>query len=199
MFAGPSSALLMIPNIEPTWPAGGADFWLIGNDSLLWPSKLDSSSVGGLPCLNPAAEMLSDGALNSSGCIWYSTSTLAQAFQAWHFNIFSNLTIIETTYKRTVGCISSNNNFPDTWAISTNAAIGLLSDKLVDFWQEAIGHAPITRKRTSSYHNFFYRIPEGTIVRVQTKLPAVRTRCLLHDNSTDSTTTLKVFATTLDC
>jgi hypothetical protein len=103
------------------------------------------------------------------------------------------LTIIETTYKRTVGCISSDNSFPDTWAISTNAAVGLLSNELVDFWGKAIIFAPITRRRTSSYHNFHYRIFEATIVRVQTKLPIVRTRCLLQDNSYDNTTTLKVF------
>ena len=68
VFAGPSSALLMIPNIV-IWPGGGADFWLIGNSSSLWPSQLGISSISGSSCLNPTPEMLSNSALNASGCI----------------------------------------------------------------------------------------------------------------------------------
>jgi hypothetical protein len=194
VFAGPSSALLMIPNIEPTWPAGGADFWLIGNNSTLWPSSLDSSSAGGPFCLNPTAQMLSEGALNSSGCIWYSTSAIAQAFQAWHLHKFYNISITETTYKHTVGVIPSDPTYNDTWALSSNPAAGLLSDQLAAVWQEAVYHAPVTQKSTrSSYHNFDFRIYEGTIAKVQTKLPAVRTRCILWDNTFDNTKFLGVF------
>jgi hypothetical protein len=170
-----------------------ADFWLIGNSSTLWPSSLDSSSAGGPFCLNPTAQMLSDGALNSSGCIWYSTSAIAQAFQAWHFHKFYNISITETTYKRTVGVIPSDPSYNDTWALSSNPAAGLLSDQLAAVWQEAVYHAPVTQKSTSSYHNFDFRIYEGTIAKVQTKLPAVRTRCNLWDNVFDNTKFLGVF------
>ncbi|KAE9377418.1 hypothetical protein N431DRAFT_451620 [Stipitochalara longipes BDJ] len=131
--------------------------------------------------------MLSKGGLNCSGCIWYSTSAVAQAFQASHFARFYNVSIIETTYKRTVGAVNIG---VDIWAISTNAAVGLLSDQLAGIWQQAAWYATIKRQITRSYHNLDYRIEEATTARVQTKLPVVRVCCNFFDNSTHDKTTL---------
>ena len=46
LFTGPSTALLVIPTQQSNWPAGGASFWLAGDDEDHWPSKLTALSTG---------------------------------------------------------------------------------------------------------------------------------------------------------
>ena len=109
--------------------------------------------------------------------------------QAWHFRGFANVTILETTYKRTVGFAGFYN---DGWAASTNAAVGLFSDVLAGAWIQAMGEAPLQRRKLTSYPNYRYRIREDTVARVQTPLPVVRSVCNLFVNSSDNITALEV-------
>lgn len=176
-FAGPSSALLMIPVVRSSWPGGGTTFWLVGDKDSLWPPTLNATSVGGTFCLNPTAEMLDQAILNTSGCIWYSTSNIGQALQAWHLNDgIRNLTIVDGSYERSVGYLASTNDYYDTWALSTNAAVGIWSNQLANGWEGAIFNAPIAQS-IGPYYGIKYRERESTIARIQTPLPVVRSKC----------------------
>src|SRR5271155_795712 len=52
--AGPSSAILMIPQ-NRTWPTGSINFYLNGTVDQLWPSILTGSDIGGPGCDLPEA------------------------------------------------------------------------------------------------------------------------------------------------
>ena len=100
LFAGPSAALLLIPTQRSNWPAGGASFWLAGDDNSLWPSKLTTSSIGGPDCAYASMQELSTGSLNFSGCIWAGYSLLAEAFQQRHFSSGIDLIVDDGVLKR---------------------------------------------------------------------------------------------------
>jgi hypothetical protein len=195
VFSGPSSALLMIPTLRHDWPGGGTDFWLVGDKAALWPTNLNSSTVGGDFCLNPTSTMLSQAALNTSGCIWYSTSVISQAVQIWHLNSeIRNLTITDGSYQRSIAyqASSDDHGYLDTWALSSSAAVGLFSNQLANYWEDAIFNAPVT-KTLGSYHTLKYRERSSSIAKIRTRLPVARTTCNLQtDVNFTSTTHLEV-------
>lgn len=191
--AGPSSALLMLPT-SGAWPGGGTPFYLIGNYSSLWPSYLGKDSVGGSACLSPSSEMLSRDALNTSGCIWYSASSLAQNIKDWHLNdLISKLTIVDISNERSITYIASMDpTYLDTWAVSSSAAIGLISSQIYHLWLSAIYYAPIVQPYFSFYHTLKYRIRSATTATVQSPLPVVRTRCNTYAGSFDHSNVVEV-------
>jgi hypothetical protein len=176
--AGPSSALLMIPPVR-YFPGGGTDFWLIGNQTSLWPLNLDAKAVSGASCLNATAEMLELRAANTSGCIWSSTSSIAEIAKGWQMSTFFNtMTIVDGLYQRSVSYRPSDwtSSYYDTWAVSSSCAIGGLSTKLSQIWYDAIYTAPITKK-IGSYGAMKYRAPTLSLAKATTQLPVARVRC----------------------
>jgi len=190
-FVGPSSAFLIIPTMRTNWAAGGADFWLRDNETTLWPKSLNSQSAGGSHCLNASAELVIQAPINSSGCVWYSTASLTQTFQSSHFQEFANITILDG-YQRTVGIYPSSKDEPDCWAVSSNAAIGLISQILADWWWGALIFAPVSKKLLSPYRNYKWRVYEGTVMRVSSPIPVARTRCFYHRSLPYKQTQLEV-------
>ena len=58
LLAGPSAALLLIPNSYTDWPAGGAYFSLVGSPNSIWLDDLDIDAIGGAHCRDPSMNTL---------------------------------------------------------------------------------------------------------------------------------------------
>jgi hypothetical protein len=186
-FAGPSSALLMIPPIR-YFPGGGTAFWLIGNETSLWPLKLDANAVGGASCLNATAEMLELRTKNTTGCIWSSTSSIAETAKGWYLSTFYNtMTIVDDLYQRSISYRASdlNGTYFDTWAVSSSCAVGAYSTELSNIWYDAIYHAPITKN--IGYNTLKYREPRLSLATAISQLPVTRVRCYNRINITFGT------------
>ncbi|MCJ1394327.1 hypothetical protein MMC18_007205 [Xylographa bjoerkii] len=183
---GPSSALLLIPVVRTDWPAGGTLFWLSGNESTLWPDTLDSSSIGGQECLTPTADEIYAETLNNSGCIWYWTPGLSQYAKELHFNVnIFNVTVFDTVTAREMQRRSSG----DTWALSNMAHIARMAWAIGLQWRDAALSANENWSRFSTGSSFAFRERTGTVTKVHSPIPAVRTKCGVYGpadfNSTD--------------
>ena len=185
-FIGPSSALLLIPVVRTDWSAGGTEFWLSGNETTLWPNTLDSSSAGGQECLTPTADMIYAETLNNSGCIWYWTPSLSQYAKDLHFNVdIYNVTVFDTGSARELQRRSSG----DTWALSSMAHIARMAWAIGSQWLGAALYANENWSRLRTGSTYLNRARTGTVTKVHSLIPAVRTRCNTYDpayfNSTD--------------
>lgn len=177
LFAGPSAALLLIPTQRSNWLAGGASFWLAGDDNSLWPSNLTVSSVGESDCEYPDIQRLSTEALNSSGCIWAGYSSLAEAFKQRHFSSEIDLIVDDGVLKRNF-VIRSKGEVAETWVLAIHMAIGTMSKNVANAWYDALKGISL-----SSWHRtLHYRIHNETIGSVQSWIPAVRTDCDIYDS-----------------
>ena len=177
LFAGPSAALLLIPTLHSDWPAGGASFWLAGDDDSLWPSKLTASSIGGSSCKRPDLQRLTTEALNSSGCIWAGHSSLAEAFKQRHFDSDIDLIVDDGVLKRDF-TIRSKDEVAETWVLAIHLAVGVLTRNVAEAWYQALQGISL-----SSWHRTLrYRIYNETIASVQTWIPAVRADCGLYES-----------------
>ncbi|KAK8135957.1 hypothetical protein PG984_003897 [Apiospora sp. TS-2023a] len=97
---GPSVALLMIPNTENAWPAGGTDFWLVGTHDTLWPDTLNINHAGGDFCLDPTEANITAAPLFQSSCPWNGYTQLAEGLKDRHFDWQSNMTFNDGVVKR---------------------------------------------------------------------------------------------------
>ncbi|MCJ1401737.1 hypothetical protein MMC11_004954 [Xylographa trunciseda] len=171
---GPSSALLLIPIVRTDWPAGGTPFWLSGNESTLWPDTLDSSSIGGQECLTPTADKIYAETLNNSGCIWYWTPGLSQYAKDLHFDTtIYNVTVFDPLTARAVQRRSSG----DTWALSSMAHIARMAWAIGLQWRDAAFFANENWSRFRTGNSFLFRERTGTVTKVHSPIPAVRTKC----------------------
>ena len=183
LFAGPSAALLLIPPLHSDWPAGGASFWLAGDDDSLWPSKLTASSTGEPDCGYPSMETLSTEALNYSGCIWAGYSSLAESFKQKHFDNEFDLIIDDGVLKRDF-VIRPKGEVAETWVLAIHMAVGVLSKNVAGAWYQALQGISVS----SWHHTLRYRTRNETLGSVQSWVPAVRTDCaktssLLYNSS----------------
>ena len=177
VFIGPSSALLMIPSTGP-WPGGGTRFWLVGTGETLWPEKLDSRFIGGAHCQDPSVDMIFGDQINSSGCIWNITPTLAQACKDWHLGLGQlSTTFDDGVVKREIW---HTRNGTDIRAASSNAAISRISLTIGDQWDVAIGWAQDTLGILSPYSRLVDRDRSASVAGVVSPIPAVRTKCRLN-------------------
>ncbi|MCJ1416346.1 hypothetical protein MMC32_002681 [Xylographa parallela] len=177
-FLGPSSALLLIPVIRTDWPAGGTQFWLSGNESILWPDTLDSSSIGGQDCLTPTAEKIYAMDLNNSGCIWYWTAGLSQYAKELHFDIgVYNVTVFDPIAAREMQRRSSG----DTWALSSMAHISRMAFAISLQWLSAAVFANDNWSSVRTGSNYLHRERTGTVSKVHSQIPAVRTSCGVYE------------------
>lgn len=172
LFAGPSAALLAIPTQRNDWPAGGASFWLVGNEDSLWPSKLTASNIGGAHCANPSIQMLETSALNSSGCVWAGFSPLAEAFKQSHLSIPLDV-IIDDGVLRRESLVRPRGEVAETWVLASHVATGVLARNVAQYWYTTLVEIPAS----SSHHNLRYRFNNVTLGSVHSWVPAVRTRC----------------------
>ena len=177
LFAGPSAALLLIPTRRSNWPAGGASFWLAGDNNSLWPSKLTASSTGPPDCEYPVLQNLSTEALISSGCIWAGYSSLAEAFKQRHFDDEKVLIVDDGVLKRDF-VIRTKGEVLETWVLAIHMAVGVLSKNVGEAWYQALnGIAP-----SSWHHTLRYRLSNETVGSVQGWAPAVRADCAITDS-----------------
>ena len=172
LLAGPSAALLAIPTQRPDWPAGGASFWLVGNEESLWPSNLTASDTGGSHCANSSIQMLQTEALNSSGCIWAGFSPLAEVFKQSHLATPFDV-ILDDGVLRRESQIRPRGEVAETWVLAIHLATGVLARNVAQYWYETLLEIP----KSSSHHNLRYRHSNETIGSVRGWVPAVRTRC----------------------
>ena len=120
---GPSSALLAIPVYRSNWPAGGTDFWVPGNESLLWPDNLGASSTG-VECQNPGQDVIYAMLPTMSHCIWYWTPGLTHWAKAAHFDANSyNITVYEGFADHQI----QRRNSGDCWALASMAHVARIS------------------------------------------------------------------------
>ena len=177
-FLGPSSALLLIPVVRTDWAAGGTLFWLSGNTSTLWPDTLDFSSIGGQECLMPTADKIYAENLNNSGCIWYWTSGLTQYTKDLHFGtgIF-NVTVFDAIAAREVQRRPSG----DTWALSSMAHIARMALAIGMQWIDAALFANENWSPLRTGRSFLFRQRSGTVTKVHSPVPAVRTKCGVYE------------------
>ena len=182
LFAGPSTALLLIPTLRDNWPAGGASFWLVGDDESLWPSNLIGSSVGESYCKNPSLQALSMEALGYSGCIWAGYAMLTAAFRQRHLNGKFDFVIDDGVLSREFR-LREKGEVAETWVLGSNMAAGVLSKNVAEAWYQALQGISVS----SMHHTIRYRIHNGTTGTFQSWAPAVRTRCnmidLIYQNS----------------
>ena len=174
LFAGPSAALLLIPTLRSDWPAGGASFWLAGDENALWPSKLTASSPGGPNCEFPSMQTLSTEALNFSGCIWAGYSSLAESFKQKHFSNGVDLIVDDGVLKREF-IIRSKGEVTETWVSAIHMAVGVFSKNVAGAWYQALKGISVS----SWHHTLRYRIFNATLGSVQSWVPAVRTDCAI--------------------
>ena len=193
-FIGPSSALLLIPATRTNWPAGGTQFWLRGNASSLWPETLDLSSVGGQDCLHAMPNLIYLDSLNNSGCIWYWTPSLTQFAKDSHFQTLTyNVTIYDGIAERE----AQRRNSGDTWALSSMAHIARFSWAISLKWIDSAYYASRAWSILSQYSRLYFRERTGTISRVHSAIPAVRTSCTpwAQANFTDPNVVISVSRT----
>ena len=172
VFIGPSSALLLIPVTRPDWPAGGTLFWLSGNQSELWPLKLDSGSVGGNSCLDPLEEQIYGDILEMSGCIWYETAMIEEHVKDSHFSVTEdNITITDGMAMRELQRRGDGGGF----IVGSMAHVARMSQAIGSMWVNALTWAAHDLSLFDSRKNYFNRERGGSVATVESLIPAVRT------------------------
>lgn len=177
-FAGPAAALLLIPTVHQDWHAGGTDFWLNGNENILWPITLDADAAGGTHCQSPSFDALTMGALNYSGCAWGGYTALAEFFEDTRLSPGDwNLTVEDGFVMRAASHYSGTPAEWE-WSYTGHAAAGLYMRNIQDHWLTAIADAPITTGRHYTYGNYKWMSRWTSYSATQTPIPAVRASCL---------------------
>lgn len=182
LLAGPSAAILMIPVQKDNWPAGGASFWLYGDEELLWPSILKDSSIGGEYCRNANLNTITQTRdFNLSGCIWASSLQIATTFQQSHLLGVQSWNFDDGFLDR-VADTRSNPYQYEQWIAMPHLAVGIVARRIGDAWYQSILSDGLGKFRTLRY-----RARNETTSFVKTWIPAVRTQCeISKEGSTDS-------------
>jgi hypothetical protein len=178
VFAGPASALLMIPALHSKWPAGGTGFYAVGTDDTLWPDRLNASHVGGHMCRRPSLENLTIAPLIMAGCIWHGQSELAENLKDRHFDWQANITINDGVVKRQITrhLYRLNAPGPESWALGVHVTAARLSRVIADEWSLAT-HNASSAQGLGRYVNIKNAANAAGITSVRSWLPAVRTAC----------------------
>jgi hypothetical protein len=183
LLAGPSSALLLLPQTVTNWPAGGATFYLVGANETIWPSQLNAQSIGGANCQSPTENDLSLQQLNTSSCIWSGYKSILQWWQSAHLGAFLvTIPLQDGMFNRNIriGLYSGGSA-----AYGVSFAPCIYAQNLAGLWGFAIFNnaAPGSLSKLS---NLQYRVKEGTTVSMNSSLPIVRTTCFTNDTVTYS-------------
>ena len=170
---GPSAALLLIPEVQSSWPAGGASFWMTGTADDLWPSTLNSSTSGGVHCLSPNQDAILGADLSYYGCPWAGLSSLQAILKDDHYSPIDTLTILDGILPRQYDTRFKGVD-AETWVTGIDIATGLLAKNVGQEWFQALLSIP----QSSYYHTFRWRSQGGTSASVSGWAPAVRVSCL---------------------
>jgi hypothetical protein len=178
VFAGPSSALLMIPALHSKWPAGGTGFYVIGTNDTLWPDHLNASHVGGQMCLRPSLENITIAPLTSAGCIWHGQNELAEDLKDRHFDWQANITVNDGVVKRQITrhLYRVNAPGPESWALGVHVTAARLSRVIADEWTLATWNAT-SAHGLGRYAHVQNATNAAGVASVRSWLPAVRTAC----------------------
>jgi hypothetical protein len=175
LFAGPSSALLMLPQDFTDWPGGGATFFMIGTDDTLWPNQL----LTGPSFCNASTDDSELQSLENRNCLSSSSLPLSQTLQGWQFgNDYYAVDVTDGPVHRQINIIvPSLGNDTDTWAITVHMASCVYSVLLTGLWHSlAIFEAPMAQG-LGSYAKYRYRSFLGTTATIQSQVPVVRANC----------------------
>ncbi|KAL9576638.1 MAG: hypothetical protein Q9212_006935 [Teloschistes hypoglaucus] len=140
LFAGPSAALLLIPEHRTGWPAGGVSMWLAGDDDVLWPSRLTYSDIGGPHCVSPSHELLLSENLSHVDCVWAGLSPIAELYKQAHYTAVG-LSIRDGIVNRgfSLGYLGVD---PETWASAPHLAVSLMSRNAGQIWFQELLSVP---------------------------------------------------------
>jgi hypothetical protein len=176
LFAGPASALLLIPSFTDSWDAGGSDFWLVGTPDTLWPDHLEIRHAGGASCLDTAPEIVITAPLNMSSCVWQGHTQLAEGLKDRRFDWQSNISINDGVVKRQLSRQQTGATGVETWVLGVHLSAARLSRLLADEWVTAIQWSAAARRpgRLAKYRKA--ASGQGK-ARVRSWIPAVRTAC----------------------
>lgn len=179
LFAGPSSALLMVPQEVKHWDGGGATIQLVGSNETLWPVFLDK-----WPDSIPRSQ--GEAPLNSSSriCIECDAAPIAQALKSWKYGAqYFSVDISDGYVKRAISVIRTGlGGSSDTWAISPQTAPCVYAKLLADQWHySAMFNAP-KANGLRSYRNYRYRDSAQTTSAMEMEVPMVRTSCGFEEN-----------------
>ena len=183
LLAGPSSALLLIPQVYDDWPAGGATFYMVGSNQTMWPSQLNAQSIGGAHCQSPTASDLSLQQLNMSSCVWSGYESILQWFESSHLADNLNTVLIQDgSVERNILLLYYTLGAA---AFGVTVAPCIYAEVLAELWKTAIFHAPSAKPNSlSKSANLQYRSRDGTTASINSELPVVRTTCLTNDSVT---------------
>lgn len=186
---GPSTALLIVPSIENSWPAGGTDFWLVGTDDTLWPDRLNVSHAGGDDCLYPNDTQITTAPLYMSSCSWAGYTQLAEGLKNRHFDWQSNITFNDGVIKRqfTRHQSGADLSVADTWVLGTHVPTARISRLIADEWVLACKNASSTKRYGSNRNLKNATQGLGTAV-VDSWLPVSRVTCWTGDGYNLSST-----------
>lgn len=188
VLAGPSAALLLIPNWYAAWPAGESRFRLNGN---LQPLVVDRDPAALTHCSDLAhitSQLFTLGNYNRSlsSCLWAGFPFLAEAFRQRASSGSRILSYSDGSFKRDVTVkwgVPNPAKTPDHWSDSprvaahaSNLAIGAFSNFISQRWCTALHNSRQTRPG-GTLSNFRYRVANGTNASVRSLLPVVRTQC----------------------
>ncbi|KAI4109389.1 MAG: hypothetical protein L6R37_000546 [Teloschistes peruensis] len=193
LFAGPSAALLLIPEHRSGWPAGGVSMWLAGDDDVLWPSRLTYSDIGGPHCVSPSHELLLSENLSHVDCVWAGLSPIAELYKQAHFTPVS-LSIRDGVVNRdfSLGYLSVD---PETWASAPHLAVSLKYYYLPEYDVPSdlaiLLHAsfPISPRIST----FWGTVPETALLSnnaTTTDVPSALLNILMPQNGSNDTRTL---------
>lgn len=197
LLAGPSSALLLIPQVYTEWGAGGATFDLIGTDESIWPSQLDAQSIGGTYCQSPSNTVLSLQQLNQTSCIWFGYQSILQWWKSTHLADGQLQTILIQD-----GNIERDINLRYYSLSAAAFGVTLAPCSYAQLLSQAWYMATITPSKgslgpLSKSANIRYRKTGGTTTSMNGQLPVARTTCLTNDtvNFADIVNTVSVIQT----
>lgn len=178
LLAGPSSALLLIPQTYDNWHAGGATFYLEGSNATTWPSQLESESIGGKLCDPPSENVLMGPLTNLSHCVWSGSKAVSQQWQ---------LVTPPTTLFLQDGLVRRN-IYVQYYSLSA-AAFGvslspLLYSRVINWiFRIAMFNAKSAKTGTLlRLSNLKTRKKEGTATSINSQIPVVRTTCLTNQS-----------------
>ncbi|KAK8035242.1 hypothetical protein PG993_010237 [Apiospora rasikravindrae] len=186
---GPSVALLMIPDTENAWPAGGTDFWLVGNEDTLWPNAIEASHRGGDFCIRPSEANITAAPMFQSSCPWNGYTQLAEGLKDRHFDWQSNVTFNDGVVKRqfTRHQAGADLRGGETWAFGPHVATASLLRVIADEWVLATKNASSAQEPGSNGN--LKNATEGLgEAHVSSWLPTSRVRCWQEEYTNISST-----------
>lgn len=175
IFAGPSSALLMLPQTFTHWPGGGAHFTMAGGQNSLWPDRLEEFPRWcALTSPNSTAEEA------EKSCSTGNFEIIAQTLRGWQQQqTLFNIDITDGLVRRHMNVVFPDFGKGDTWAIAPHLATCLYSEILTSMWHQEIFGASEASNEMQPFSKYRYRKYTGTTATIQAQIPIVRVNC--HD------------------